>query len=201
MVATEVVRTRTRLSPEARKNQLLDVSKEMILGSGLQEFSMEALARTANVSSPLVYNYFDSRLDTLQSLLAREYTAYIEGLNKAMAQAESFEAVVRVNIESNFDHFAPGNIIPILESQPEIAVAITDVARDHGRKLARYLVDATATNYKLNPREAELLVKMSSGASVAAAEYTSLGRVKRERAVDAALAYVMAGLAQAATRS
>ena len=62
-------RPRTRLAPEARRNQLLDVTREMILQDGLQSFSMEALARAAGVSSPLVYNYFSSRVDTLQSLL------------------------------------------------------------------------------------------------------------------------------------
>ena len=78
----EVTKTRTRLSPEARKNQLLDVSKAMILELGLQGFSMEALARSAGVSSPLVYTYFDSRLDALPCLLAREYKDYIAQLNE-----------------------------------------------------------------------------------------------------------------------
>ena len=51
-------KSRTRLSPSARTDQLLDVAKQMILSDGLQAFTMESLARTAAVSSPLVYNYF-----------------------------------------------------------------------------------------------------------------------------------------------
>lgn len=190
-------KSRTRLSPEARKNQLLDVSKAMIVEGGLQDFSMEALARTAGVSSPLVYNYFESRLDTLQCLLAREYAMYAKRLAQEVAEAETFEAVVRLNIESNFDHYAPGNIIPVLASQPEIAVAIRDEADKNGRNVARYLVRATADTYSLAPRQAELLVQMSSGASIAAAEYASKGRMARARAIDSALAYILAGLEQA----
>ena len=64
---------RTRLSPSARTDQLLDVAKQMILKDGLQAFTMESLARTAAVSSPLVYNYFSSRQALLQALLEREF--------------------------------------------------------------------------------------------------------------------------------
>ncbi|MDG1207361.1 MAG: TetR/AcrR family transcriptional regulator [Pseudomonadales bacterium] len=52
---------RTGLSPSARIDQLLDVAKQMIHNDGLQAFTIESLARTAAVSSPLVYNYFSSR--------------------------------------------------------------------------------------------------------------------------------------------
>lgn len=190
---------RTRLSPEARKNQLLDVSKALILSDGLQSFSLEALARAAAVSSPLIYNYFESRLDTLQTLLVREYTAYASRINEEVANAKTFEEVVRLNIVSNFDHYEPGNIIPILESQPEIAVAIHEQASRNGSTVARYLVRATASTYNLTPRQAELVVSMSSGASIAAAQYASRGRVNRDKAIDAALSYILAGLTQAAS--
>ena len=193
----KTTKTRTRLSPEARKAQLLDVSKEMILADGLQEFSMEALARTAGVSSPLVYNYFDSRLDTLRSLLAREYEAYGARLTEDVEQAEDFETVVRLSIESNFDYYAPGNIIPVLESQPEIVVAIESQQRKNGRDLARFLVRTTADTYNLSQRQAELFVQMSSGASIAAAQYASYGRMNRNKVIEAALAYILAGLEKA----
>jgi AcrR family transcriptional regulator len=67
---------RTRLSPEARKKQLLDTAREMIVRDGLQHFTMEALARSAGVTAPLVYNYFSSRQMLLQSLLVQEYDSF-----------------------------------------------------------------------------------------------------------------------------
>ncbi len=190
-------KARTRLSPEARKNQLLDVSKQMILTDGLHGFSMEALARTAGVSSPLVYNYFDSRLDTLQTLLQREYNNYGTRLAEAVRNAANFEELVRLNIESNFEHYAPGNIIPILQSQPEIVSAIKKDLERNSRNVAKFLVQETVETYNLKPRQAELLVSMSSGASIAAAEYSSSGRMNRKQAINAALRYILAGLEQA----
>lgn len=194
-------RPRTRLSPEARKLQLLAVAKQMIVDDGLQRFTMEALARLAAVSSPLVYNYFASREALLQTLLVEEFDRYARDLSAEVAAAESFEDVIRVFIASNFDHHAPGNILPILQSQPEIAVAVEESRAAHGREIARYLVRHTAENYKISKDQAGLVVRMSSGASIAAAEYAALTNSNREKTINTALAYVLAGLSRIARHS
>jgi len=187
-------RTRTRLSPEARKDQLLDTAKQMIVSDGLQMFTMESLARTAEVSGPLVYNYFSSRQDLLGTLLEREYQAYVEKLTAKVSTAETFEDVVRVFVGSNFDHHAPGNILPILQSQPEIASMNRSVREQHGRQVASYLVQNTAKTYNLTKKQAELVVSMSSGASVAAAESATLNRASRKKTINTVMEYILAGL-------
>ncbi|MEM9624092.1 MAG: TetR/AcrR family transcriptional regulator [Pseudomonadota bacterium] len=192
-------RTRTRLTPEARKKQLLEVARELILQDGLQAFTMEALARTANVSSPLVYNYFANRKETLRALLVHEYAGYTDKLIKDAAAATSFEEVVRIFVNSNFDHYAPGNIIPILDSQPEIASAIAASSAAHGDQIAQFLVSNAADKYQLPRIKSELVVSMSSGASIAAAQYVAdhlSGKraTRREQAVDTVVAYILAGL-------
>ena len=111
---------RTRLSPAARKKQLLDTAKAMIVEEGLQRFTVEALARTAGVTTPLVYNYFSSRQALLKSLLVQEYESYRLKTVAEVGAAKSFDDVVRAYVTSNFDHHAPGSILPILQSQPEI---------------------------------------------------------------------------------
>ena len=115
---------RIRMSPEARRTQLLDTARSMIVAEGLQPFTMEALARAASVSSPLVYNYFESRLALLRELLDREHRAMSREIVTNLRGAKSFEAVVRVFVQSNFDHHAPGRVLPILLSQPEVAKTV-----------------------------------------------------------------------------
>ena len=193
-------KARTRLSPEARKLQLLETAKEMIAAEGLQNFTMESLARTAGVSSPLVYNYFSSRLELLSALLQLEYDKYVTKMNEEVAGAETFEEVVRIFIGSNFDHYSPGNIIPVLSSQPEIAAAIEKADNRHNQQIARYLVSSTAQNYKLDKKLAEQVVSMSSGASIAAAEYASKFPVNRKQAIENTLTYILAGLEKFADR-
>ena len=188
------IRTRRRLSPAARTDQLLDTARQMIVQHGLQGFTMEALARAAGVSSPLVYNYFSSRKRLLQELLEREYQLYADQLNAQVAAASTFQEVVRVFVASNFDHHAEGNILPTLLSQPEIAGVIASRREEYGKQTARFLVRNAARSYRLSKTQAELVVRMSSGASIAAAEYAAALKADRDETIDAALAYIMAGL-------
>ena len=187
-------KTRTRLSPANRIDQLLDVAKQMIVSDGLQSFTIESLARLAAVSSPLVYNYFPSRQALLQALLEREYRVSGSALLAEVVKASSFEEVIRAFIANNFDHHAPGNIVPVLMSQPELAAKIKQLRKQTGKQTANFLVENTAKNYKLNVEQAQLAITMSSGASVAAAEWVAMNQLDRERAIDMVLAYIRSGM-------
>ena len=87
---------RKRLSTQDRRTQLLDVTLQMILEHGLNSFTMELLARKAGVSNPLVYKYFSTRLELLQSLLQREFDLFYGSLLKRLSSADDFVAVVTI---------------------------------------------------------------------------------------------------------
>ena len=190
---------RTRLSPAARTDQLLDVAKKMIMSDGLQSFRMESLARMAEVSSPLVYNYFSSRQALLRALLEREYRESSNALFYEVVNATSFEDVIRVFIASNFEHHAPGNILPVLLSQPDIADTISEMRSEQRKRTATYLVENSAKTYKLSIEQAQLAITMSSGASIAAAEWVVMSSLEKSQAIDMALSYIKAGMSGLAT--
>ena len=190
---------RTRLSPEARTDQLLNVAKKMIVSDGLQSFRMESLARMAEVSSPFVYNYFSSRQALLRTLLEREYRESSNALFYEVVNATSFEDVIRVFITSNFEHHAPGNILPVLLSQPDIADSISEMRSEQRKRTATYLVKNSAKTYKLSIEQAQLAITMSSGASIAAAEWVAMSSLEKSRAIDMALSYIKAGMSGLAT--
>ncbi len=192
---------RTRLSPAARKKQLLDTAKAMIVEEGLQHFTMEALARTAGVTTPLVYNYFSGRQALLKSLLVQEYESYRLKTVAEVGAAKSFDDVVRAYVTSNFDHHAPGSILPILQSQPEIVEVIELHLKKDGQQAAEFVVQSTAKSFELTKSEAELVASMSSGASIAAAQYAGRVRVNREKTIDNVLAYVLAGISAIAKKT
>ena len=186
--------SRTRLSPAARRAQLLETAKGMIISNGLQAFTMEGLAREAGVSAPLVYNYFDGRPQLLQELLIQEHTLFVEETTEALRGSEQFEDIVRVYVTSNFDHHAPGNILPLLQSQPEIASAIRADQQRVGRRSASFLVQAAADHYHLTRAQAQLAVSMSSGASIAAAELAANANLDRSATIELAVQYILAGI-------
>ena len=189
-------RTRTRLPPSARRDQLLDHARTMIVNNGLQRFTMEGLAAIAGVSAPLVYNYFKSRSELLQTLLKRENGVFVEAITSAVSETEDFEDIVRVSVTSNFEHYAPGNVLPLLLSQPEIAVAVRKLREKHGQQVARFLVRAAARQYKLDKEYAQLMVTMSSGASIAASEFAANSGLDRDATIELAVTYIMAGIKQ-----
>ena len=185
---------RIRLSPSARTGQLLDVAKQMIVSDGLQSFTMESLARTAAVSSALVYNYFSSRQLLLQALLEREYKLIGNALFSEVVNASSFEEVIRMFVTNNFNSHAPGNIVPVLLSQPKIADSIRELRKQQGEQTARYLIENTAKNYKLTAQQAQFAVAMSSGASTAVSEWAAMNTLGQKQSIDMALKYIKAGM-------
>src|SRR5919204_1616078 len=64
--------TRTRLSSEQRREQLLDVTKELVGERGFHGLSVDAVARRAGVSRPIVYSHFGDLQGLLEAMLERE---------------------------------------------------------------------------------------------------------------------------------
>lgn len=61
-----------RLPPEERREQLLDAALDIIAEDGHAGASMEAVARRAGVTKPVVYGVFADRGELLRALLERE---------------------------------------------------------------------------------------------------------------------------------
>jgi AcrR family transcriptional regulator len=185
---------RTRLAPEVRRNQLLDSARELIVDVGTQAFTMEALARSAGVSNPLVYKYFASRTELLRELVDREYRSFREQMRSDLERADDFEDIVRVFVAANFDHHARGNILPVLLSQPELAATIRGREKRGNRQVAKFLVESMAESYRLKRPEAEYLVSVASGASIGAANYGQGKEKRRAEIIDSTLRFIFAGI-------
>ncbi len=185
---------RTRLSPEARQEHLLDCSAEIIAMESVAYFTMEGLAKYAGVSAPLIYNYFPNRIVLLQTLLKREYRRFSDRTFEATKNANTFEDIVRISVKSNFEHFAPGSVLPMLITQPEIASIISDELARNARFSAAYLINKMAEHYQLDEDRASLIVQLSSGAAWSAAEWSSTGGLSRDDSIEIAVAYVLAGI-------
>ena len=54
---------RVRLSPEARRAQLLELGVQMLTTRTLDELSVEALAEQAGISRGLLFHYFKNKQD------------------------------------------------------------------------------------------------------------------------------------------
>jgi AcrR family transcriptional regulator len=61
-----------RLPPEQRREQLLDAALSVIVDQGYEGTSIEAVARRAGVTRPVVYDHFTNLAELLRTLIARE---------------------------------------------------------------------------------------------------------------------------------
>lgn len=61
-----------RMSAEERREQLLDATKEIVSRDGFHAVSIEAVAREAGVSRPIVYGHFHDLPGLLKALVERE---------------------------------------------------------------------------------------------------------------------------------
>jgi AcrR family transcriptional regulator len=61
-----------RMAPEKRREQLIDAALSVIVQQGYEGVSIEAIARTAGVTRPVIYDHFSNLGRLLQALIERE---------------------------------------------------------------------------------------------------------------------------------
>ncbi len=87
-----------RMSAEARREQLLDVTKAIVTRRGFHAVSIEGVAREAGISRPIVYGHFEDLPGLLDALVAREGARALgqlaEVLPAALARSDPSERLV-----------------------------------------------------------------------------------------------------------
>src|ERR687894_1615198 len=69
-----------RLTADQRREQLLDATKSLAAKKGFHAVSIEAVAREAGISRPIVYGHFRDLSGLLEALVDREGERALEGL-------------------------------------------------------------------------------------------------------------------------
>lgn len=182
---------RRRLAPEARRNQLLDCARDVIVNEGLSTLTMERLATEAAVSNPLIYKYFDTRLQVLQELLVREYGAFRKSVTQNVTQVDSYREAVRGYVEINFRQLAGGDVLSILLGQADVRQALAEKERP---RHAPFLINQLATEYGIPKRLAEQIIVFASGASLAAAEHYGRYGGDKKTQIEQTVTFIFGGI-------
>lgn len=143
-----------RLSPEQRREHLLDVASGLIVERGLSACSLEEVGVQAGVSKALVYKYFPTRDSILKALVSREYALLLaEG---AWTRPDlSFSEALR---EANRDTFRyldeRGGILREILGDGPTGRALGRGDREERTRRTWYFADKTAKAYGVSPRVA-----------------------------------------------
>lgn len=189
-------RKRTRLTPEVRREQILDEAAQLILSEGLYAVSMERLARDIGISKGLVYNYFPTRDALLTALLNREQAELRDRGMASALQAESFDDLIRqttrLYLEQTRDR---GALIAALLSDPSVALLMEAENRADRERTVRYFVKAVRREYGLPLPMAIAGVEMVSAVTDRAGRLVADGQLDVETATGMCVALITGGLA------
>lgn len=142
---------RTRLSPEVRRELILDHASKIISEEGIVAVSMERIGRDAGISKSLVYNYFANLNEVLVQLLKRELRTMRLARAKIVKNPENFEELVRSMTTVYLRYVQErGQIIERLEAEPSVRNSATPDPRSreelirHFARIASKIFDMPA---------------------------------------------------------
>ncbi|MET9328907.1 TetR/AcrR family transcriptional regulator [Tsukamurella sp. NPDC003166] len=144
-VAAAVGRKRTRLSPQARRQQFIDLGLLSLKHQALEQVSIEDIASQAGVSAGLLFHYFDSKLD-FQVALVEEQARIVGEIATPDREPEDLAEVMPIlsaTLGTYVDHIMENrqSLLPMLAgvswSEPRIRTAVKTVRE----QIVRHFVD------------------------------------------------------------
>jgi AcrR family transcriptional regulator len=95
--------TRRRMRGPERRAQLLAVARKVFGTSGFHSVSMEAVAREAGVTKPILYDHFPSKKDLYLALIDADLAVLHDKVRKALASPIGNRERIRASFQAYFD--------------------------------------------------------------------------------------------------
>ena len=110
--AATAQKPRKRESPEVRRRQILEISRELVAESGFEAFSLRKVANTAGIHLKTLQYYFSTRQSLIHATLEDTYTLYRsaveEIIHRESASEDQFRAYIRYLLSDQKDRQTAG---------------------------------------------------------------------------------------------
>jgi AcrR family transcriptional regulator len=197
----------TRLDSGVRKELILSSAGDLVMREGISSCSLEAVAKAAGVSKPLVYKYFPNRESLLGALLQREFDHITEynrarlARSKATGSKQSIDDVLREGVHSYLQYLTErGTLFRMLVSDAGVVAQMQEVLRTGRGATMRYWNEHLIGAYGLPADLTRAGVIMASHALEGAMGSIRSGKIGRERLADFWTTFVRAGWKAAAKK-
>ena len=181
-----------RLSPEDRKQRILDAIASLIEKGRIADLSISEITGEAGVSKALIYKYYPSIAVMLENLLEREYVNSLDTLTNKLESASTFPEVLHVLVNQNFDECVENPALNTLRNLPSLQQKFKQLVAEEGR-LISVLNRVLKNIYDIDDETAGQIMEIGSGASYAAASFYLRKGGDRDQHVEAAIAYIHHG--------
>jgi AcrR family transcriptional regulator len=156
-----------RMSPDKRREQIMDSAVALILSRGLSSCTLEVVAAEARISKPLIYRYFPKLENLFKALVEREYRFLRRrGLDDLPKNAAYEDVIHRSNLRSMEYLYERGPIMRLLASDRSIAGLAKRQDRDERGVLIDYFTKLSVEEYGVPPDVARVCSIMTVNAPI-----------------------------------
>ncbi|WP_374572248.1 TetR/AcrR family transcriptional regulator [Phenylobacterium sp.] len=187
-------RPRTRMSREARREQLMAIAADIVVAEGMHAVSMKIVARRAGISEAQAHNCFSGLVDLLASLAKRELAAVDDRRRSEVDRGSDDLARTTLSIVTYLHQVSRrGALIQTLINNPDVRRALRTDYRSRRAETASAIGHRLAATYGVAPDIAVVATGIFSAISLRAGRLLARQNATVEEAERLTLAIVLAG--------
>lgn len=182
------------MSPEARREQILDSAVAYIVERGLSTFTLENVAQQAGVSKPLVYKYFTRREDMLRAVLEREYVYLGRHKLDVLPDEVPMEPLIHASNRNAINYlYERGPIIRLLAGDRSVAELVHQRERNERTAVTEHFIKRLMKTYGLPQDVAFICTVMTVNAPILSSRALKRAGISAERASQVWSDFVVGG--------
>ncbi len=182
------------MSPEARREQILDSAVTYIVERGLSTFTLENVAHEAGVSKPLVYKYFTRREDLLRAVLEREYVYLGAHKLDVLPDEAPLEPLIRASNRNAFNYlYERGPVIRLLASDRSVSELVHQRERNERSAITEHFIKRLMKTYGVPKDVAFICTVMTVNAPILSSRALKRAGITAERAAQIWSDFAMGG--------
>lgn len=188
-------RARTRMSIEERREQLLDAAARIATIEGVQEVSLNRVAREVDISEAQAHNCFGRRINLLVALTRRELAAIERTRRGVISRGDDpITSVVLSTIFYLEEAETRGPLLQALLRVPEIKLALREERAEMRRQARAPVLASMQARYGMSKAEAEGANAILSAIALRGGALLATGRIEHDIATRLCLSIILAGM-------
>jgi len=188
--------TRTRLTAEERRRQLVDVGASLFAAKPYDDVSMEEIAETGQISRALLYRHFPTKRD----LFAAIYRQAADGLlsKTELDTSRPIAEQIAAGLDAHIDYFA-ANRNTVLAANRTLAgdPVIQSIIEGELDELRRRVIDVSGVDAEHRQMLSSVVMSWLVFVRVLTVEWLTDEAFSREQLRDAALGALLGALQMA----
>ena len=191
---TETVKPR-RLPAEQRREHLLDVGAAIILDSGFESLTMEAVAERAGVSKGLGYAYFENAEELALALYDREMEQFYRRTQESTAGCDSFDERLRRALREHLKLVAERGVLFVILQTKLSGRKLNRTVRQRLKPFIDFWARQIEAEFSMDRATAEAVAAaMMSSADIFARTWYARRRLPRREVEVLSAEFAVAGI-------